>query len=256
MSANDCSRAARLGVVADHRFLARGAGADQVAHYRQAGGDANPRGQRASRAGHRGEPADRFHQRQPGPHGMLGVGFACRRVSEIDQQPVAHVAGNEAAIADHLGGDGMMKRCDDFAQILRIEPRAECRGTDQVAEHHRELTAFRAWRRLRLFGRSRWGKAGRLQAAITAETGSGRVGAAAGRTAPWQGRAAIAAKTFAFRRCRSAAQAVHGCCPLPDQPPSSQVRHRPTVSWPAQAGHPRLVLPPAGWPWVAGLRRP
>ena len=31
---------------------------------------------------------------------------------------------------------------DDVAQLLRIEPRRQCRGTDEVGEHDRELAAF------------------------------------------------------------------------------------------------------------------
>ena len=41
-SASACSRAARLGVLADHRLLPRGAFADQVADHDHAGGDADP----------------------------------------------------------------------------------------------------------------------------------------------------------------------------------------------------------------------
>jgi hypothetical protein len=68
------------------------------------------------------------------------VGF---RISEIDQNPVAHVFRDEAVEgADHFGG-ALMIGGDDLAQVFRIESRRQRRRADQIAEHHGELPPFR-----------------------------------------------------------------------------------------------------------------
>ena len=64
------------------------------------------------------------------------------RVTEIGQHAVTEIFGNKAAGAgDHLGATAVIG-ADDVAQLLRIEPRRQCRGTDEVGEHDRELAAF------------------------------------------------------------------------------------------------------------------
>jgi len=64
------------------------------------------------------------------------------RVTEISQHAVTEILGNKAAgPGDYLGATAVIG-ADDVAQLLRIEPRRQCRGTDEVGEHDRELAAF------------------------------------------------------------------------------------------------------------------
>jgi hypothetical protein len=64
------------------------------------------------------------------------------RVTEISQHPVTEILGNKAAGAgDYLGATAVIG-ADDLAQLLGIEPRRQCRGSDEVSEHDRELAAF------------------------------------------------------------------------------------------------------------------
>ena len=44
---------------------------------------------------------DSVDQPQPGSHGLLGVVFVCLGVTEIDQDAIAHVAGNKAGELDN-----------------------------------------------------------------------------------------------------------------------------------------------------------
>ncbi len=64
------------------------------------------------------------------------------RIAEIGEHAVAHVLGDKPAAApDHLGNAAMIG-ADHRAQILRVEPRRECRRADKIAEHHRQLPPF------------------------------------------------------------------------------------------------------------------
>jgi hypothetical protein len=64
------------------------------------------------------------------------------RVTEISQHAVTEILGNKAAGAgDYLGATAVIG-ADDVAQLLRIEPRRQCRRTDEVGEHDRELASF------------------------------------------------------------------------------------------------------------------
>jgi hypothetical protein len=64
------------------------------------------------------------------------------RVAEIGQHAITEILGNETAgTGDYLGATAVIS-ADDIAQLLRIEPRRQCRGTDEIGEHDRELAAF------------------------------------------------------------------------------------------------------------------
>ena len=129
--------------LADDRLLLRRSCADQIADDDQPGGDADARLQ-LDRFDI--EAADSVDRAQPRAHRPLGVVLMRLRVAEIDQHAVAHVPGDKAVEpGDHLG-DRAVIRGDDLAQILGIEPRRERGRADQVAEHHRQLPAFRGAR--------------------------------------------------------------------------------------------------------------
>ena len=63
-------------------------------------------------------------------------------VAEIGEHAIAHVFRNKPVEPGVDLGDGAMIGGNDFAQILKIELRCECRRADQIAEHHCQLPAF------------------------------------------------------------------------------------------------------------------
>jgi hypothetical protein len=66
----------------------------------------------------------------------------CLRIPEVDQDPIAHILRYEAAGALHGLCDAFLIGRDDLAQVLRVHAGGECRRTDKVAEHHRNLAAL------------------------------------------------------------------------------------------------------------------
>ena len=81
-------------------------------------------------------------QLQPCAHRPLGVVLVCLRIAEVDEHAVAHVLRHEAAEATHGLGDAFLIGRNDLAQVLRVHARGECRRTDEVREHHRDLAAL------------------------------------------------------------------------------------------------------------------
>jgi hypothetical protein len=78
-------------------------------------------------------------RRQTASYGALGVVLVGAGISKIGEHPVAHIARNEPAEAFDRPGNAAVIRADDPAQILRIEPRQQCRRAHQIAEHHGQL---------------------------------------------------------------------------------------------------------------------
>ena len=126
--------------LADHRLLAGGTLADEVAHDHEAGRDADPRRERLPGRG--GEPADGLGDRQARPHGTLGVVLVRAGPAEVGQHAVAHELGDVPAEARDLARDGVLVGAQDLAHLLGVEPAAQRGRADQVAEHHRELSAL------------------------------------------------------------------------------------------------------------------
>ena len=88
------------------------------------------------------ERTDRCNQLQSGPYRPLGVVLVGLRVAEIHQHAIAHVLRHEPAEAAHGLGDAFLIGRNDLAQVLRVHARGECRRTDEVGEHHRDLAAL------------------------------------------------------------------------------------------------------------------
>ena len=84
------------------------AGADEIANPDQAGGNANAHLDRLLDA----QLADRFDERQPGPHRPLGIVLVRVRIAEIDEHPIAHIFSDEA-----------VESCDRQEQIRRVRRR-------------------------------------------------------------------------------------------------------------------------------------
>ena len=162
-SARACSRAARFGVSPTTASLLRSARADQIADHDEPGRDADADSQR--NAGDGIQLRRRLDERQARMHGALGVMFVRLRISEICQDPVAHIFGDEAAGPGDEVFAAPMIGADHFPHILGIQPRRQRCRADEVDEHHSQLTAFgesgsrsRLGRRYRLRDRGRRGR--------------------------------------------------------------------------------------------------
>ena len=137
-AASACSLAARFGVSPTNTALLRRSLADQIADHGEPGGDAEPHAQILMRR----QAGDRLDHRQSGAYRPLGIVLVRLRVAKIDQDAVAHVLGDKTVeTADRLG-DGPVVAAEQLAQILRVMTGRERGGADQIAEHHRQLTAF------------------------------------------------------------------------------------------------------------------
>ena len=130
-----CRKIRRL---ADHRLLLRGARSDQVADDDEPRGDADAALQRRL-GGERSHRGDEFERR---PYRALGVIFVRLRISEIDERTVAHVLGDEPAEALDALRNALLIARDDLEQVLGIHARRKRRRTDEVREHHGDLTAL------------------------------------------------------------------------------------------------------------------
>jgi len=81
------------------------------------------------------------------------------RITEIDEDAVAHIFRHEPAEPAHGLGDAFLISRNNLAQILGVHARGEGRRADKVREHHRDLAAFGGIMRLRRNGcRSRRSK--------------------------------------------------------------------------------------------------
>ena len=64
------------------------------------------------------------------------------RKAEVHEHAVAHVLRYEAIEALHSLGDALLIGRNDLPQVLRVHPRRQCRRTDKVREHDRDLAAL------------------------------------------------------------------------------------------------------------------
>ena len=76
------------------------------------------------------------------PDRALGVVLVRLRIAEIGEHAVAHVFGDEAAVARDQRRAAFVIGGDDLAHVLGIEPRGERRRADEIAEHHGQLAAL------------------------------------------------------------------------------------------------------------------
>src|SRR5262249_28336452 len=79
---------------------------------------------------------------QPGTHRPLSIVLMRPRIAKIDENAVAHVLRDKAIPPGDDASNGAVIGCDDLAQILGIEARREFCRPHQIAEHHRQLSAF------------------------------------------------------------------------------------------------------------------
>jgi hypothetical protein len=103
--------------------LLRLSGADQVAddHKTRCDADARLEGRMGLQS------ANSSDQLQPRTHCPFCVVFVCLGVAEVDQHPVAHVLGYEAAEALHGLGDTLLVAADNLAEVFGVHARREGR---------------------------------------------------------------------------------------------------------------------------------
>ena len=89
-------------------------------------------------------------QFQPRTHGPLCVVLMCLGVTEIHQDPIAHVLRYEPSEALHGLSNALLIGRNDLAQVLRVHAGRQSRGAHKVREHHRHLAALGGVLRLRL----------------------------------------------------------------------------------------------------------
>ena len=180
---------------------------NEIAHDHEFGIDADPDVECAGRSRWRVEPLDRLNDRQTGTDRPLCVGFVGLRIAEIDQNAVAHVTSNKSVEAGDQAGDVSMKGADGLAQVLRVEPLADRRRSDQIDEHHAQQPAFGCGHP----GRDWWSATHKpaRSAAIAAVALVGGILAAAGTALPGQRGATVPAKLLVGRDHRAAMGAYH-----------------------------------------------
>jgi hypothetical protein len=76
-------------------------------------------------------------------HGARGIVFVRLRPAEVDEEPVAQILRDVAAVTVHDLGGGRLVRADDFMQVLGVEPAGEDGRVRKVAEHHGEMAPLR-----------------------------------------------------------------------------------------------------------------
>src|SRR5262249_61579372 len=113
------------------RLFLSGAFADQIAHHHRAGRDADAHFQRGVEIGP--QISYSVDQREPGAHALLGVILVRLGIAEIDENAIAHVAGDDALIATNDLRDASVISPDHSAQVLRIEAGRKRRRAHQVA---------------------------------------------------------------------------------------------------------------------------
>ena len=80
---------------------------------------------------------DGLDDRKPGPDRAFGIMLVGLRIAEIGEHAVAHIFGDEAAVARDRRRAAFLIGGDDLAHVLGIEPRRQRGRADKVAEHHR-----------------------------------------------------------------------------------------------------------------------
>ena len=69
----------------------------------------------------------RRDQLQPRAHGPLCVVLVGLRITEVDQDPIAHVLRHETAEAPHGLRDALLVGRNDLAEVFRVHARRERR---------------------------------------------------------------------------------------------------------------------------------
>ena len=126
--------------VADDATLLRLAGPEKIADHHDSRRDAHPHVQGcACRRDQLGRGGD---DRERRAHRVLGVLLVSLRIAEVGEHAVAHVLGDEAAVRGDEAGAACVIGCEDVSHVLGIELRGKRGRSDEIDNHHGEMTAF------------------------------------------------------------------------------------------------------------------
>jgi hypothetical protein len=84
----------------------------------------------------------RSNQLQPCPYSPICVILVCLRITEVNQDPVAHVLRYEAAEALHRLCNAFLIGGNDLTEVFWVHAGREGRRAHEVREHNRDLTAL------------------------------------------------------------------------------------------------------------------
>ena len=84
-----------------------------------------------------------FDDGEPHPNGALSVMFVRLGIAEIGEHAVAHVLGDEPPVALNEARAAPVIGRNRLPHVLGIEPHRHRCGTNEIAEHHGQLTALR-----------------------------------------------------------------------------------------------------------------
>ncbi len=140
--------------LADDATLLRLARSDQVADHHQSSRDAHTRLQWNACA----EPGHCRDQLQPRTYCALRVVLMSFRIAKVHEHTVTHILGNKPAEAVHDLSYAFLIGRNDVAKVLRVHAGGECRRTDHVREHDRDLPALSRVLGLRIRSGGRFSK--------------------------------------------------------------------------------------------------
>ena len=63
----------------------------------------------------------------------------CRRPAKIGEHTVAQILADHAAIIFNDAGYGVLIAFEEISHILGVEAHGQCRRSNQIDEHHRQL---------------------------------------------------------------------------------------------------------------------
>jgi hypothetical protein len=142
--------------LADHAALLRLTRWDQVADHDQSGCNTDPDLLRSRRL----EPSNYRNQLKPGLDGSLRVVLMGMRITEVHEDTIPHISGDEPTEVVHGLSDALLIGRNDLSQVLRVHAGGKRGRTDQVREHHRDLAALGIVPRARFGPRRKLGRGG------------------------------------------------------------------------------------------------
>ena len=209
----------------DHRVLLCDALPNQIAHNHNAGRNANARLQGFIEA--QLQPPNRANDFKTGPDRAFGIVFVGHGIAEVCQDTVAHIGGHHTVELVDFGCGTRQERANNIAVSLWVQLGRKLAGAHHIAEHDRDVPAFRmacisgrrGSKRGRGDGLRCWllasGRPIQLGPTFRTELGPGRVCVAATCAGARQLGATLSAKLGAVGHFKLTARALHMTCPNP-----------------------------------------
>src|SRR5262249_34341145 len=91
----------------------------------------------------------RSEDTQPSPYSPLGIIVMRLRIAKVDQETIPEQLGDMPIVALDDFCTSRLIRTDHVTPVFRVELAGQLGGVHEVAEHHRELPAFRVKKSLK-----------------------------------------------------------------------------------------------------------